>query len=331
MRIKNLWGFVKAVMLAHLFGKRTPVNVMWRITNRCNSKCKYCKIRGRKQKELLTPEILRLIDEIHAAGTQRIGFVGGEALIRRDFEQIVEHAKKRGIYTTLVSNGYMMPEKMQIIKNLACVILSFDGKKENHELGRQKGAHGKVLAAMKALHKEKVAFLTNTVLTKYNLADLGYILETAEKYGAKCTFNLIQGAPGMVPDNAKYRAAIRSLIQEKNAGKPVVLSIKTLKILESWQDYKEFVSTKPLKGFKCWAGKLICNIDTDGRIAPCDILSHKRNEKDKPDCARLGFKAAFEAMPTPECKACTCAHVIEYNNIFSLHLPTIASWAKVAF
>jgi len=141
---------------------------------------------------------------------------------------------------------------------------------------------------------------------------------------------LIQGAPNIMPCSAEYKAAIKSLIKQKLKGKPIVLSVKTLNILENWEDYAQFVSTKPIKGFECWAGRLICNIDTDGRIAPCDILSHTRKDNDKPDCVRLGFGRAFAAMKQPECKACTCAHIIEYNNLFSLHLPTIASWAEVA-
>jgi len=330
MGTKNAIGIAKAVTLAHLIGKATPVNVMWRITNRCNSKCKYCPVRDRNQKELHTFEILRLIDEMSAAGTQRIGFVGGEALIRDDFEQIVDYARKKNMFITLVSNGYLVPKKRRIIKKLDCVVLSFDGKKKNHEAARGKGTHKQVLEAMDTLHKENMTFLTNTVITKYNITDLNYIISVAEKYRAKCTFNLIQGAPNIMPGSAEYKAAIKSLIKQKLKGKPIVLSVKTLNILENWEDYAQFVSTKPIKGFECWAGRLICNIDTDGRIAPCDILSHTRKDNDKPDCVRLGFGRAFAAMKQPECKACTCAHIIEYNNLFSLHLPTIASWAEVA-
>ena len=64
MRITNAYKIGKAVLAKHLFNKNTPINVMWRITNRCDSQCTYCGIWNRKQKELTTSQILSLIDQI---------------------------------------------------------------------------------------------------------------------------------------------------------------------------------------------------------------------------------------------------------------------------
>jgi len=329
MKAKNILGAAKALCLAYTIRKKTPLNVMWRITNRCNSKCKYCVIRDRKMRELPTSGILNLINQMSKAGTQRIGFVGGEALLREDFGQIIEHAKKKGIYVTLVSNGYLIPEKIQLVKNLDCLILSLDGKKINHERDREPGAYEKAIAALESASKEKINVLTNTVLTKYNLKDIQFILETAQRYGFKSTFNLLQGAPEMLPSKEGYRKAIREVIESKKKGMPVVLSFKTLHMLEEWGDYAKPLSCTPIKGFKCWAGKLIFNIDTDGSIAPCDIISNIKSNN--PNCADIGLKKAIDSMHEPDCKACTCAHVLEYNHIFSLSLPVIHDWAKVVF
>jgi len=79
-------------------------------------------------------------------------------------------------------------------------------------------------------------------------------------------------------------------------------------------------------GFKCWAGQLIFNIDTDGRIAACDIMSHIKN--DNPDCVKLGLKAAIKEVSKNGCQACTCAHVIEYNYMFSFYPDVIIDWLK---
>ncbi len=73
MYLINTLNFGKAILFANLFHKKTPINVMWRITNRCNSRCEYCNIPLRKQKEPTTEQILDLIDQMKQAGTQRIG------------------------------------------------------------------------------------------------------------------------------------------------------------------------------------------------------------------------------------------------------------------
>jgi MoaA/NifB/PqqE/SkfB family radical SAM enzyme len=328
MKLENALSVFKSIAFANLLNEKVPANVMWRITNRCNSQCEYCGISTRKQKELSTAQIMSLIDQMAAAGAQRIGFVGGEALLREDFADVLDYVKSKDIYVTLVSNGYLIPQKIDIAKRLDCLVLSFDGRKENHERNREKGAFDKVMKAIKAARKNGINLLSNTVLTKYNLDDIDFVLDTAKKYGFYCTFNLVQFAPDIVPKDKDYREAIRKLIREKKKGAPIVLSYRTLNFLLEWTDFKKFVSEKKVTGFRCLAGKLICNIDTDGRIAPCDILSHV-NKTLNPSCVELGFAKAFHTMQEPPCKACTCTHVIEYNYMFSFHLDVIWDWLKV--
>jgi len=327
LKFNNVLKIGKGIVLAHLFNKKTPINIMWRITNKCNSKCSYCGIWKKKQKELTTGQIFSLIDEMVKCGTQRIGFVGGEALLRNDFEQIVDYVKKKGIYVTLVSNGCLVPSNMDIVRKLDYLVLSFDGKKENHEKGRIKGSFDNIIKSFEICKKNNIKILTNTVLNKYNLDDVDYILDTAKKYGFTCTFNLLQGESDCYPSGEEYRRTMAHLIKRKKEGAPIVLSLKVMNFLKNWQDYKKFVTKTKVQGFKCWAGKLIFNIDTDGKIAACDILTHMK--KNNPSCVRLGFKNAYGSVKTDGCKACTCAHVIEYNYMFSLKPKVILGWGKL--
>lgn len=52
------------VLFAHLLNKRIPLNVMLSVTNHCPSRCSYCNIPDRNQKELTTKQIFYLIDEL---------------------------------------------------------------------------------------------------------------------------------------------------------------------------------------------------------------------------------------------------------------------------
>ncbi|MFW9877257.1 MAG: radical SAM protein [Candidatus Thorarchaeota archaeon] len=329
MKLLNLVNFGKAILFAHLFNKKTPINIMWRITNKCNSKCSYCVIWKKKQKELSTKQILSLIDQMAKCGTQRIGFVGGEAFLRKDFGQIVDYVKSKGIYVTLVSNGCLVPQNIDIVKKLDYLVLSFDGKKENHEKGRQKGLFDKLIKAFEVCKKNKIKFLTITVLNKYNIKDIDYILDTAKKYRFKCNFHVLQGISNYYPKNKEYKKAIDYLIKKKKQGAPIALSLKTLKFLKNWSDYKKFITKNKIKGFKCWAGKLLFNIDTNGRIAGCDI--HSYIYKDNPNCIEIGFEKAYKAIKTHDCKACTCPPVIDYNYMFSLKPSVIFNWGKIIF
>lgn len=324
MRLLNLIGMGKAIVM-HRLGINTPVNVMWRITNQCNSHCSYCGIWKKKQKELTTAQILKIMEEMKGLGTQRIGFVGGEALLRKDFGKILGRARQHGFYTTLVSNGCLVPDNMPVLRKLDCLVISFDGRKKNHDRGRMKGSYENVIRAFGACKNNKIRVLTNTVLNRHNLKDIDFVLDTVKSYGFCATFNLLQG--GEYPKNSDYRKALRHLLKRKESGAPIVLSKKAIRFLLRWPDYSKCMTDKGVKGFRCYAGELIYNIDTDGKIAACDIMTHAR---ENPSAAELGLKEAMRLV-RKDCKACTCAHVIEYNYMFSLSPSVIRDWARAVF
>jgi MoaA/NifB/PqqE/SkfB family radical SAM enzyme len=326
----NLTKFAKvgkAVLVSRITRKRIPLNVMWRITNKCNSRCSYCSIWKKEQKELTTGQIKSLIDQMAASGTQRIGFVGGEAFLREDFGEIVDYVKEKKIFVTLVSNGCMVPDNMDIVRKLDYLVISFDGRKENHERGRMEGSFDNVIKSFDACHKNNVKVLTNTVLNKYNLDDIDYILDTVQKYSFKSTFNVLQGKTDCFPPDELYRKTFEHLIRKKDEGAPIVLSKKAMRFLQEWPDYRRYVTKDKMGDFKCWAGRLIFNIDTDGRIAPCDILTHIRDSN--PSCVELGLSKAISSISPHGCQACTCSHVIEYNYMFSLNPSVIFDWGKL--
>lgn len=321
-KAKTMYRMAKGLMIGRLFKKRVPINVMWRITNRCNAKCSYCYIRKQKKKELSTEQIFSIIDGLDSLGCARIGFVGGEAFIREDFGRIVDYVKSKGIYLTLVSNGLLVQKNMDIVKKLDCLVLSFDGRKENHEKGRKGGSYHGLMRTFEICRKNRISVLTNTVLNKFNLEDIPFILDTATEFGFDCTFNVLQG--GDCPSNSDYREALKTLLKHKKAGAPIVLSEKTIQFLINWPNYAKFRLNKG-KGFTCWAGHLLYNIDTDGKIAACDIMTHIR---ENPSVLE-GLERAINAVDKGRCKVCTCAHVIEYNHMFSLRPEVISSWLRI--
>jgi cyclic pyranopterin phosphate synthase len=99
------------------------------VTDRCNFRCPYCmprEIFGRDfaflpREDLLTfEEITRLAQLFAHAGVEKIRLTGGEPLLRRDLEDLVEMlARIKGIQDlTLTTNGSLLTrEKAQALKN----------------------------------------------------------------------------------------------------------------------------------------------------------------------------------------------------------------------
>jgi cyclic pyranopterin phosphate synthase len=108
------------------------------VTDRCNFRCVYCmpkEVFGRDyafldRRELLTfEEIERLTRAFVAHGVEKIRITGGEPLVRRDLERLIEQlAHIDGLDLTLTTNGSLLPQKAALLRDagLRRVTVSLD-------------------------------------------------------------------------------------------------------------------------------------------------------------------------------------------------------------
>jgi cyclic pyranopterin phosphate synthase len=95
------------------------------VTDRCNFRCVYCmpkEVFGRDyqfmpRSELLTfEEIERLARVFAGLGVEKIRITGGEPLLRRDLEHLIERlAGIDGLDLTLTTNGALLPQKARAL------------------------------------------------------------------------------------------------------------------------------------------------------------------------------------------------------------------------
>jgi len=108
------------------------------ITDRCNFRCVYCmpkEVYGRDytflpRRDLLTfEEIARLAGVFARLGLEKIRLTGGEPLIRRDVERLVEMlASIPSLDLTLTTNGALLAQKAQALRaaGLGRITISLD-------------------------------------------------------------------------------------------------------------------------------------------------------------------------------------------------------------
>lgn len=108
------------------------------VTDRCNFRCVYCmpkEVFGPdypflERKDILTfEEITRLARIFAENGIQKIRLTGGEPLVRRNIERLIEMlAQIQGIDLTLTTNGSLLKQKAQTLKDagLTRVTVSLD-------------------------------------------------------------------------------------------------------------------------------------------------------------------------------------------------------------
>ncbi len=315
----------------HIFKKRVPVNLMLSVTDRCNGRCRYCSIPSRAKPELTREEIFHLIDEFVDLGGSRIALWGGEPLVRQDIGEIIDYCKSKNLLTSLDTNGYLVPEKIDEIKNLDVLVISFDGEENAHDRNREKGGFRKVIKAFETAC-DKMLVWTITVLTKYNLDSIDFVLDNARKFGFYTTWQLLhhqtlgsEESTKMMPDKEEYRKAIEILMQRKKQGAPIVNSMKYFKYLLDWPDFKKSYLKEKRHNLSCYAAQLYCNIDTDGKLYPCSLLIGSVPAK---NAVKNGIKEAFDFAKDIPCQSCIAGCFIEYNYIYSLNPGVIANWYK---
>src|SRR5438105_14600929 len=108
------------------------------VTDRCNFRCVYCmpkEVFGRDyrfldRRELLTfEELERLARAFVAHGVEKIRITGGEPLVRRDVERLVELlAAIDGLDLTMTTNGALLPQKARALSDagLTRITVSLD-------------------------------------------------------------------------------------------------------------------------------------------------------------------------------------------------------------
>ena len=126
-----------AVPLRDLLGR--PVrDLRISVTDRCNFRCVYCMpkevyghdFRFLERRELLTfEEIARVARVFASLGVEKIRLTGGEPLLRRDLERLVEMlAEIPGLDLTLTTNGSLLTRKAQAlaVAGLGRITVSLD-------------------------------------------------------------------------------------------------------------------------------------------------------------------------------------------------------------
>lgn len=312
-------------------GARVPLNVMLAVTNRCNATCAYCAIYEGPEHTPHTQRLLTLIDQLADAGTRRLGLWGGEPLLRDDVGQLIDAAKRRGIYVTLDTNGYLLKRRLDAVKRADHVIFSFDGVQPAHDANREPGAWHKVSRAMNLAAREGIPFWTLTVISKHNVDSLDAVLRNAERYGVQAMFQVLHhtealdGGRGdaLQPGNDQVRGALRWLRAQKAAGRPVANTVPALQHLEQWPDYRTPTSAHAL-GPTCLAAKVFCNIDADGRLQPCSLIPGAA----PPNVFDHGFQAAWDALERPDCRSCSATAFTEYSLAYGLNPRVALEWAR---
>ncbi len=342
VKLKNKIKILSAIAENKLFGKKTPLRVVLKITKRCNLRCKHCLEYKFQEKELSFEKVKQMLDRVAEAGAVHLSINGGEPLIREDIGKIIKYAKKLGLGVGITSNGAFVPKKIKELKDIDVLGLSLDGPKHIHDYLRGEGQFEQVIKAIKVARENKIkSVYINTVLTKEICQKLDYIEEMiniARENKINCNFVAMYGdvREGSViekPSEKELKRALIKIAKAKRDGAPILYSQLTYDYILNWPDFsreKYYAGEKSnIKNpIKCLSGELSVAIEANGDVFPCNMIKDEMKPLNI-----FKFKGSFsdlmkELCRRNRCRFCYYGCYCEGSALFGLKPKIIREYLK---
>jgi AdoMet-dependent heme synthase len=163
-----------------------PLLVIWEMTQACDLKCAHCRANARPQRhplELSTAEAFHLIDQIAQMKVPLFVLTGGDPLKRPDLLPIVQHARRRGVRTSLTPSTTPLLVRDAIFElkqsGLMRLAVSLDGSTAQLHDGFRglQGSYKRSIDAVGWCHEAELPVQVNTTVSRRNFADLDNMIE----------------------------------------------------------------------------------------------------------------------------------------------------------
>lgn len=308
-----------------------PTTAWLNPTDNCNMRCIMCdQWRQTKTGELTTQEWKDLITQLHDVGINKIGFNGGEPLLRKDFVEIVRHVSSLGMSPALITSGFLLDEaKLEglISAGIKHITVSIDGVGKQYEKirrrdwGRVEKAARLVAAAYKA---GRVDVDVGFVVMKDTLSHFQGIRDFCRELGLPLMLSLVDSTPFFfkIPKNQRgadktnwvsredepaLRALQENLVKMKTANH--YSTVNTYADI----DYMSSYFRAPLqRKTPCTVSELRLMINSRGEVyGGCWSMGSYGSIREKPlkkiinsKKYRLSHKAMFYKL----CPGCSCGY-----------------------
>ena len=174
--------------------RRYPLVLMLEPLFRCNLACPGCgkidypdPILNRR----LTPD--ECFEAAEECGAPMVAIPGGEPLIHREIDQIVNGLVERKFYVSLCTNALLLEKKLHLFRPSPYLFFSvhLDGLKEHHDKAvAQKGVFEKAVKAIKAAQDRGFAVNVNaTIFDGYPAEELADYLDTCTSMGVNISIS----------------------------------------------------------------------------------------------------------------------------------------------
>lgn len=250
------------------FNLGVPLAVHLDVTYRCNERCVHCYLDHDDHGEMTTAEIKGVLEQLAEAGVFFLTFSGGEVFLRRDFFDLLEHARRLSFNVKVKTNAVMIDEddaKRLRALNIDTVQISlYSHRAEVHDaITKLPHSFERTLKAIEFLRDQGLRVTIANVLMTANLGDQYGTQKLAAELGVHYTLD-----PTITPMMDGDMGVLALRIPGEKLGEvfrnPALVG-----------NQEEFCAPPPppseedLEGYSCSAGHSFCYISPYGDVFPC--------------------------------------------------------------
>ena len=245
-----------------------PISVQLDLTYRCNERCVHCYLDHDDHGEMTTAEIKHLLDEMAEAGVFMLTLSGGEIFLRKDFFEILEHARRLTFCIKLKTNAIMIGKhEAARIRDLgveSIQISIYSHRPEVHDaITLVPGSLKRSLDAIRFLKSQGLKVIIANVLMVQNMEDYEGVRALADELGVASVLD-----PTVTPMMDGDRSTLNLGVDNT--------ALQSLFRNESLVgDVEEFCALPPrpgedeLQSLPCSAGHTACYVSPYGDFYPC--------------------------------------------------------------
>ena len=245
-----------------------PLNVQLDLTYRCNERCVHCYLDHEDHGELSTEEIKHLLEEMAEAGVFILTLSGGEIFLRKDFFELLEHARRLMFCVKLKTNAVLIRERDAArLRDLAVESIQvsiYSHRPEIHDaITLIPGSLKRSLTAIRFLKAQGLKIVIANVLMIQNMEDYPGVRALASELGVECTID-----PTVTPMMDGNRSILSLGIKENHLQK-IFRDASVVGNVDEFCAIPAKAGDDDLEATPCSAGHTACYVSPYGDVFPC--------------------------------------------------------------
>jgi radical SAM protein with 4Fe4S-binding SPASM domain len=245
-----------------------PLTVHIDVTYRCNERCVHCYLDHDDHGEMTTAEIKNVLDQLAEAGVFFLVFSGGEVFMRRDFLELVEHARKLQFNVKVKTNGVMIHEaEARRLRELGVEQMQlsvYSHRPEVHDaITKLPGSLKRTVDSIKFLKAQGLKVTLSNVLMTVNRNDHKGTQALARELGIAYTLD-----PTVTPMIDGNTSNLYLRVDDDNLDQ-LFADPELVGNVDEYCKPPAPVDDDALEGYSCSAGHTACYISPYGDVFPC--------------------------------------------------------------